>query len=215
VAALIQASREAARGALQERLMPRSAGVRPEAVMSVLAKMLPADAIVAADASYATNWVATYLPARSVGERFLLPRGLAGLGWGLPLAMGAKIASPASRVVAVVGDGGFAHCWSELEAARRQGIAVTVIVFNNRILGYQKHAEEGEYGASTDACDLDPVDHAQIATACGCLGVTVSSHDEIEAALRAAFAADGPAVIDVITDPAARPPLSLFEGKRP
>ena len=95
-----------------------------------------------ADASYATNWVSTFLTARKGGARFLEPRGLAGLGWGLPLAMGAKVARPDARVFAIVGDGGFAHCWSELEAARRLKLDVVTIVLNNQILGYQLHGEE-------------------------------------------------------------------------
>ena len=56
--------------------------------------------------------------------------------------MGAKLARPAANVFAVVGDGGFAHCWSELEAARRNDIKVVTIVLNNQILGYQLHGEE-------------------------------------------------------------------------
>ena len=47
---------------------------------------LPADGIVCADASYSSNWVINYLTAKRAGQRFLTPRGLAGLGWGVPLA---------------------------------------------------------------------------------------------------------------------------------
>ncbi len=209
----IAESRCAAAAALQARVTPSAAGVRPEAVMQALAELLPAGSIVAADASYSTNWVATYLPARQAGDRFLMPRGLAGLGWGLPLAMGAKVAKPGARVVALVGDGGFGHCWSELETAQREGIAVVVIVLNNGILGYQKHAEEVNFGASTAACDFQSVDHAQIARACGCAGLRIASHADIAPMLAAAFAEERPVVVDVITDPAAKPPLAFFEPK--
>jgi acetolactate synthase-1/2/3 large subunit len=214
VSILIARSRSQAKSDLQKRLASTAAGVRPEVVMMELAELLPANAIVAADASYSTNWVSTHLPVRSTGDRFLLPRGLAGLGWGFPMAIGAKLARPDSTVVAVVGDGGFGHCWSELEAARREGIAVTVIVFNNRILGYQKHGEELEFGASTNACDLNPVDHALIAQACGCVGLTVKTHAEIRPALETSLSSKVPTVIDVHTDPSARPPLGIFERGR-
>lgn len=214
VAERIRRSRAAAQVALSERLAAPAAGMRPEAVMVELAKLLPPDAIVATDASYSTNWVSTYLPVRATGDRFLLPRGLAGLGWGVPLAIGAKLARPEATVVAVVGDGGFGHCWSELEAARRENVPVTVIVFNNNILGYQKHGEELEFGESTSAYNLGPVDHAAIARACGCIGVTARTAAEVADALASAMTSDRPVVIDVITDPMARPPIAIFETDR-
>ncbi len=208
----IAASRAQATQDFLKRTRRDSKGMRPEAVMHCLSQMLPDDAIVAADASYSTNWVASYLATKKTGDRFLLPRGLAGLGWGLPLAMGAKVARPNSLVVAVVGDGGFGHCWSELEAASRQGIHVVTIVLNNGILGYQKHAEDMEYGSSTDACDFLSVDHAAIARACGCAGYTVRSNAELADALGRSIEEKRPAVVDVVTDPEAKPPLTIFES---
>src|SRR5215813_1407519 len=77
---------------------------RPERLMAELVRRLSDDAIVIADASYASIWIANYLPARKAGMRFLTPRGMAGLGWGLPMALGAKLARPDSPVLCVVGD---------------------------------------------------------------------------------------------------------------
>ena len=73
----------------------------------------------------------------------------------------------------LVGDGGFAHCWAELETARHMETPNTVIVLNNQILGYQKDAEYAIFGAHTDAVDFHPVDHAAISMACGCHGVRI------------------------------------------
>ena len=72
----------------------RSGAIRPEWVMSHLDALLGPRDVVVADASYATNWVTAYLTAKTEGMRFLSPRGLAGLGWGLPMALGAKLARP-------------------------------------------------------------------------------------------------------------------------
>ena len=119
--------------------------------MRDLNKVLTPDTIVVSDASYAAIWAANYLVAQAAGMRFLSGRGLAGLGWGLPAAIGAKIAAPERTVVCIAGDGGFAHMWSELESAKRLGVKVVVIVLNNQILGYQWHAEDVLYGAHTDA----------------------------------------------------------------
>jgi acetolactate synthase-1/2/3 large subunit len=193
----------------------REGAIHPQHMLAELDALLRPEDIVVADASYATNWVSTFLTARTGGARFLEPRGLAGLGWGLPLAMGAKIARPGARVFAIVGDGGFAHCWSELETARRLKIDVVTIVLNNQILGYQLHGEEFVYKAHSDAAELGPVDHAAIARACGCHGERVSSPAQVGAALERAVSADRPAVIDLITDATARPPLNLFSGQVP
>ncbi|MCX7863735.1 MAG: thiamine pyrophosphate-dependent enzyme, partial [Novosphingobium sp.] len=188
----------------------RQGAVRPEHLMRVLDALLDPEDIVCADASYSTNWVATFLHGRKDGARFLTPRGIAGLGWGMPMAMGAKLARPAARVFALVGDGGFAHCWSELEAARRLDIPVVTIVLNNQILAYQQHGEEWFMYHHSDASDLGPVDHAAIARACGCFGERVASPDAFGPALERALASGLPAVIDVITDPDAHAPLTHY-----
>ncbi|MDG2481711.1 MAG: acetolactate synthase catalytic subunit, partial [Alphaproteobacteria bacterium] len=121
--------------------------VRPERMMADLDKLITPEHILVADASYSSIWLCNNLRSRRAGQRFLTPRGMAGLGWGLPMAMGAKLARPDAPVFAMVGDGGFAHVWAELESARRLGTHLVVVVLNNEILGYQKHAELARYDA--------------------------------------------------------------------
>ena len=193
----------------------RQGAVRPEYLMRVLDGRLSGDDIVVADASYSTNWIGSYLSARADGARFLTPRGLAGLGWGMPMAMGARLARPGARVFALVGDGGFAHVWSELETARRLDIPVITIVLNNQILAYQKHGEEWFMYHHSDASDLGPVDHAMIARACGCHGERVTGPEQFAPALDRALASGLPAVIDVLTDDDARPPLGQYAFRPP
>ncbi|WP_416427749.1 acetolactate synthase catalytic subunit (plasmid) [Pseudomonas sp. App30] len=190
----------------------RKGALRPEALMAELNKILKPDDIVVADASYSTNWVTSFLTSRRAGSRFLTPRGLAGLGWGFPMALGAKVGAPGARVFAIEGDGGFGHCWSELETARRMNIPVVLIVLNNSILGYELHAEHVHYGVHTDACRFASVDHAAIARATGCWAETVDSPEHLAGAIQRALAAGVPAVLDVMIDPNAFPPLSLFGG---
>ncbi len=189
--------------------------IRPERIMRDLDRFVTADTTVVADASYASMWIAGELTARKPGSRFLSPRGLAGLGWGLPLAIGAKLAAPSSPVVAVVGDGGFAHSWAELETLVRHEIALTVIVLNNGVLGFQKDAERVKFGAYTTACHFAPVDHAAIARACGCRAVRVEAVSALAPTLGEALGSTQPWLIDVVTDPDAYPPLSLFDTKQP
>ena len=185
------------------------APIRPERFMAELELQLADDHIVVADASFSSIWIANYLTAKA-DRRFITPRGQAGLGWGFPLAMGARIGRPDRPVFAVVGDGGFGHVWSELETARRHGVRVVVAVMNNAILGYQKHAENAGLGRYTNVCDFCPVDHAAIAEACGVKGIRLQRAEDTAAAIRDAFAHNGPVVIDVLTDPDAMPPVPAF-----
>ncbi len=185
--------------------------VRPERLMQELSSRIGPNDIIVADASYSSIWIANYLTATEVGSRFLTPRGLAGLGWGFPMALGAKVGNPSKRVICLVGDGGFAHAWAELETACRMNLKVTLIVLNNQILGYQKHAEDIKFGAHTSAVLFGPVDHAAIAQACGLSGIRVERASEIGAAIDTALASEGTTLVDVMTDPGVHPPITSFE----
>ncbi|TGQ50174.1 acetolactate synthase catalytic subunit [Mesorhizobium sp. M1C.F.Ca.ET.193.01.1.1] len=191
------------------RTSPQSP-IRPERIMAGLERFLERDITIVADASYSSMWILGQLRAPRAGARFITPRGLAGLGWGLPLALGAKAAHPDRPVVAVVGDGGFAHSWAELETMVRMDLPVTIIVLNNGILGFQRDAETVKFGNYTSACHFSAVDHAGIAKACGCPSVRVDDPAELPSALRRGIEDGGPLLIEVMTDPNAHPPLSLF-----
>jgi acetolactate synthase-1/2/3 large subunit len=179
--------------------------------MADLQQALTPETIVVADASYSTVWIASYLQALAPGMRFLTPRGLAGLGWGLPLAMGAKKARPHGPVLCLVGDGGFAHVWSELETCVRTKAAIVLTVLNNGLLAYQRDAEDVKFGRHTNACYFEPVDHAAIARACGCRGVRIEQPSAYLPAVKEALASNETWVIDVMTDPEAYPPITLFD----
>ncbi|MFQ6163455.1 acetolactate synthase catalytic subunit [Sinorhizobium meliloti] len=185
--------------------------IRPEFLMREIQSRLTPETTMVTDASYSSFWVTGQLRSLRSGMRFITPRGLAGLGWGLPLAIGAKIARPDHPVIAIVGDGGFAHSWAELETLVRSNIALTVIVLNNGILGFQKHAETVKFKDYTSACHFSAVDHTKVAEACGCPAIRVGRTDELGAALDRGLSGQGPLLIDMITDPGAFPPISLFE----
>jgi acetolactate synthase-1/2/3 large subunit len=187
------------------------APIRPERLMADLQTVLTPESVVVADASYSTVWVSSYLQSLAPGMRFITPRGLAGLGWGLPLAMGAKTARPDRPVFAIVGDGGFAHVWSELETMVRCETPIIVTVLNNGVLGFQKDAEDVKFGRHTPACYFAPVDHAAIARACACEGIRVERPEDYLPAVKSALRSGRSCLIDVVTDPEAYPPITLFD----
>lgn len=210
VEAEISASRTQGRAAAAA-VRSVGAAIDPRHVMSALDDLLPAESIVVADASFSTLWVTGFLRARVGGQRFLTPRGLAGLGWGLPMALGAKVARPGHAVVCVTGDGGFGHVWSELETAVRERINVTVIVLNNSILGFQKHSELEQFGEHTSAIRFAPVDHTGIAAAVGMRHWRVGEAAQLADALDAALRTEAPTLVEVLVDEEARPPITAWQ----
>lgn len=200
-----------ARGNMEKQGRSAQSPIRPERVMHEIEAALGDKSIVVADASYSSVWMANYIAA-GARQRFLAPRGLAGLGWGLPMALGAKVARGDHNVVCIAGDGGFAHVWAELETAVRSNLPVTVIVLNNGILGYQKHAELFQFSAYTSAINFAPVDHAAIARACGAEGVRIENPDDFAAAFAKALKSKKTTLIDVVTSPDAYPPIRAWEG---
>jgi acetolactate synthase-1/2/3 large subunit len=215
---------EAGREAVEERVA-RPAGrpafpevsdgaILPQQIAEVIDRLVSDDAILVADASYSTLWTTYFLTAKRAGQRFLTPRGLAGLGWGFPMALGAQVAAPGRQVVCLTGDGGFGHVWAELETAVRENLPVTVVVINNGILGFQRHAELVKFGAHTSAVDFVAVDHVGIAEAVGVRGSRVTELHELEPALAEALAHDGPALVEVIASPNSYPPITLWDAER-
>lgn len=200
--------------ARDERRASDASPLRPERVVAEIDRLIPSEAIVVADASYSSIWVADGITIRKAGQRVLTPRGLAGLGWGLPYALGAKAAQPDAPVVCLTGDGGFAHVWGEIETSKRMNLPVVVVVLNNQILGYQKHAELTLFGAHTDVVHFQPVDHAAIARACGVEGIRIDNPADLPAALETALSSNVLTVIDVVTDERAYPPVTSFTGKQ-
>ncbi|SLN22738.1 Acetolactate synthase large subunit [Aquimixticola soesokkakensis] len=186
--------------------------MRPERLMAELQRLLTPETVVVADASYSSMWVVGQLRNATTGARFITPRGLAGLGWGMPMGLGAAMARKGAPVIALVGDGGFAHNWAELETAMRHNIPLVTIVLNNGILGFQKDAETVKFGKYTTSCHFGEVDHTQVAKAVGMQALRIDRVDQIAPALREALAARAPRMIEVVTSPAAHPALSLFAG---
>ena len=100
-----------------------------------------------------------------------------------------------------------------METAIREDLPVTLIVLNNSILGFQKHAELLAFTEYTSAIDFKPVDHAAIARAVGAGGCRVTEADQIRPALIEALASPKLSLVEIITDPHAYPPITAWDGK--
>lgn len=183
--------------------------IRPQRLMAQIQERLKPEDIVVSDASFSVGWVGTYLRALRGGQRFLFPRGLATMGFGVPAAIGARFAQPEGKVVVVVGDGSVTYALGELAVLAKYGLDIIVVVLNNGCLGYSKISEMLNYSADYEEVDFPETDFALIARGFGCEGLPVREPGEIAPALEAAFAAEGPALLDVRVDPWQTPELDL------
>ncbi|KPL08452.1 hypothetical protein AMJ86_00310 [bacterium SM23_57] len=187
--------------------------INPQRLMKELQTFIDSDTIVVTDASYSSLWVLSHIEFANPGRRFIGPRGLGIIGPGLPLALGAKLAAPTKPVICITGDGGFGYSYSDLETAARYEIPVTVIVLNNRMLGFQKHYERTFYEKAVE-CDFLDINFGQLAETLKCSGQRIKTPDEITPALKAAMKNNRPSVIDVIIDPDVPGPISYFDSMR-
>ena len=186
--------------------------LHPAQVMAALQAVLTPESIVVADASFSSIWATNNLVSLRSGMRFITPRGMAGLGWGLPMALGAAVAEPEAPIYCITGDGGFAHVWSEMEVAVRSNLKVTTIVLNNGILGYVKCSEKLRYGKNSTSVDIFPIDHVALAQACGLQGIRVEHAEELLPALEQARLSETSTLIEVMCSGDC-PPITDFVGK--
>ena len=164
------------------------------AIQRSLAATLPADTIVAGDSSQVTYYGTVHYWPFTPANRLLYPTGYATLGYGLPAAIGAKIAAPSRPVIGLVGDGAAMFSIQELVTATEQRLALPVIVVDNG--GYAEIKQQMvDRGITPQAVDLYRPDLPALARAVGAHGVTASTVDDLGPLAVEALAADCPTVI--------------------
>jgi acetolactate synthase-1/2/3 large subunit len=173
----------------------------PQRVLAEIEALLGADDILICDASLASGWGGAYLEQRRAGRQVLCPRGQAGLGYALPAAIGVATARPGGRTVVLAGDGAMGYAAGELATVTELGLPVTVIVLNNRSLGWIRWYRRINFGRGWEGEDFSDVAFADVARAFGLAGERVTEPGRLAAALRTAWSAPGPALLDVVTEP--------------
>jgi pyruvate dehydrogenase (quinone)/pyruvate oxidase len=179
--------------------------MKPQVVAHQLGQRLRDDAICVADSGTIATWWARHIPARR-GQMYSLSGNLATMANGLPYAIAAQLAHPARQVVAFVGDGGLSMLMAELATCVKYGLPVKVVVIKNNTLGMIKWEQMVFLGNPEFACELQPIDFAAVARACGATGITIDDPTQCGAQLDQALATPGPVVIEAVVDPF-EPPL--------
>ena len=181
----------------------RGQGVHSAAVFESLTRLCPADAIIAVDVGNNTYSFGRYF--ESQGQRVLMSGYLGSIGFGFPAAMGAWAATQdfdefkGRKVVSISGDGGFGQYAMEFTTAVKYGMDITHILLNNAQLGkITKEQRAGEL--QVWETDLRNPSFAMMAKQCGGHGVKVTAAADLDAAIAAALAIRGPALVEVMTD---------------
>ena len=173
--------------------------IHPEYAAHLLNETAAKDAIVTADTGMCNVWTARYIDP--LGTRRLIGSLLHGsMANALPMALGAQVAYPDRQVVSVSGDGGLSMLLGELITAKMYDLPIKVVVFNNSTLGMVK-LEMLVNGLPDFQTDVPDTNYAEIARAIGFHAERVEDASRLEGAYREAFAAPGPALVEVITDP--------------
>ena len=179
--------------------------MKPQVVTYHLNKLLDNNAIVSSDSGTIVTWAARYIEMRDEMQ-FSLSGTLATMANSLPYSIGAAVAYPGRQVVCIVGDGGFTMLMGEVATLVKYKLPVKVIIIKNDVLGMIKWEQMVLEGNPQFGVQLQPIDFAAFARACGAGGFTIEKPEEVESVLREALAYDGPAVVQAAVDPN-EPPL--------
>ncbi len=173
------------------------------ALLRRLSEIAPPDSAVVCDVGQHQMWVAQHWIHRAI-HRHLTSGGLGTMGFGLPAAMGVKLGHPDTTVICVSGDGSIMMNIQELATLRRYGIAVKIVLLDNSSLGMVRQWQELFFTERYSEVDLsDNPDFAVLARAFGIEAATIQRRDEVDPALQALLAADGPFLLHVKIDPRA------------
>ncbi|HEY7490063.1 MAG TPA: thiamine pyrophosphate-binding protein [Candidatus Tectomicrobia bacterium] len=177
--------------------------MRPERICKEITDFLPPDAVLVSDTGHSGIWTGTMVDLKHPNQRYIRCAG--SLGWAFPASLGVKCALPDTPVLCFTGDGGFYYHLAELETAARFGINAVILVNNNQSLNQETRLFDAAYGGQQrgrahEMWQFHATNFAQVAQAMGCVGIRVERPDDLQDALRQAFAAGRPAVVEVLSD---------------
>ena len=167
------------------------------AVFDAMTRLVPPDAVLTVDVGNNAYSFGRYFECER--QSVLMSGYLGSIGFGFPAAMGAWAAAPDRKTVAVTGDGGFGQYLAEFTTAVKYHMPITHVLLNNQELG--KIAKE-QRAADMDVwqVSLHNPGFAAFAELCGGLGFRVERREQLDDALAAALASDGPSLVEVVSD---------------
>jgi len=178
----------------------RDKPMKPQVVAWELGRRLSDNAMISADSGTVTSWWARYIPVKR-GQLHAVSGNLASMACSLPYAIAAQIAYPDRSSIAFVGDGGFSMLMADFVTCVKYQLPVKVVVIKNGSLGQIKWEQMVFLGNPEYGCDLQPIDFAAFARACGATGFTIDDPAACGPTLEKALATPGPVIVEAIVDP--------------
>jgi pyruvate dehydrogenase (quinone)/pyruvate oxidase len=185
---------------MNERAAGRTTPMKPQVVAHELGLRLADDAIFTSDSGTIATWYARHIPVKR-GQMCTLSGNLATMANGFPYAIAAQLAYPDRQCVAFVGDGGFTMLMGEFAQCVKYRLPVKVVIVKNNSLGQIKWEQMVFLGNPEFGCELQPIDFAAFARACGGAGYTIEDPAHCGAMLDRALAEPGPTIIEAVVDP--------------
>lgn len=185
---------------MEKRAMRDDVPIKPQRVAWELSKLAPDDAIISGDSGTNTTWIARQFKIKK-NQKFSCSGTLATMAPGLPCSIAAQIAFPERQSIAFVGDGGFTMLMGEFATAVKYNLPILVVIIKNDTLGQIKWEQIVFLGNPEYGCELQPINFAKYAEACGGLGFTVEKPEDIRPTLEKALASGKPCVVEVVVDP--------------
>lgn len=174
---------------------------KPQRAIEYIGEITDGDAIVTTDVGQHQMWTAQYYPFKSHGQ-LVTSGGLGTMGFGIPAAIGAKLASPDKTVVSIVGDGGFQMTNQEMAILEEYGLDIKVVLINNGTLGMVKQWQDKFFNKRfSHSVFNDQPDFLKLAEAYNVKGFLIDDPTQLEQQIDAAFNHDGPALIEVRISP--------------
>lgn len=196
-----------------ERHSREDVPLKPQVAAAELSRHLKDDAIVTCDSGTIATWWARHIPVKR-GQMHSLSGNLATMANGFPYAIAAQVAFPDRQVVAFVGDGGFSMLMAELATCVKYQLPIKIVVVKNNTLGQIKWEQMVFLGNPEYVCELQPINFAKVAEACGAHGFSVDKPQDCAQVFTQAMLAPGPAVIEAVVDPYEPPMPAKISAKQ-
>ncbi|HEX7405416.1 MAG TPA: thiamine pyrophosphate-binding protein [Candidatus Nanopelagicaceae bacterium] len=174
--------------------------ILPQRVLGDLETALGTEDIVVCDASLSSGWAGVYLEQIPVGRRVLMPRGLAGLGYSLPAAIGVAMANRDRRTIVLTGDGALGYSVGEFATVLELQLPITVIVLNNRSLGWIRWYSRINFDSGWQKDDFADIDYSAVAKAYGWSAERIVDPSQLASAIKQALNSKEPSLLDIVTE---------------